>query len=156
MSTSDSQLLVASSSVTTDFYKTLIHKDATATELVMVSRIMIIVVALLSLLLALDPNSMILNIVSYAWAGFGAAFGPLVIFSLYWKRMTTNGAMAGIIVGGVTVLVWKNFLAFTNIYEIIPGFLLSALAIYVVSLMDKPPAAEIVAKFDEAERLFKQ
>jgi sodium/proline symporter len=156
MSTSDSQLLVASSSVTTDFYKTLIHKDATATELVMVSRIMIIIVALLSLLLALDPNSMILNIVSYAWAGFGAAFGPLVIFSLYWKRMTTNGAMAGIIVGGVTVLVWKNFLAFTNIYEIIPGFLLSALAIYVVSLMDKPPAAEIVAKFEEAERLFKQ
>mgnify|MGYP003612128849 FL=1 len=64
--------------------------------------------------------------------------------------------MAGIIVGGVTVLVWKNFLAFTNIYEIIPGFLLSALAIYVVSLMDKPPAAEIVAKFEEAERLFKQ
>ena len=122
----------------------------------MVSRIMIIIVALLSLLLALDPNSMILNIVSYAWAGFGAAFGPLVIFSLYWKRMTTNGAMAGIIVGGVTVLVWKNFLAFTNIYEIIPGFLLSALAIYVVSLMDKPPAAEIVAKFEEAERLFKQ
>ncbi len=156
MSTSDSQLLVAASSVTTDFYKTLIRKDASAGELVMVSRIMIIVVSLFSLLLALDPNSMILNIVSYAWAGFGAAFGPLVILSLYWRRMTTNGAMAGIIVGGITVLVWKNFLAFTNIYEIIPGFFLSALAIYIVSLMDKPPTADIVARFDETERLLKE
>ena len=156
MSTSDSQLLVAASSITTDFYKTLIHKDATATELVMVSRIMIIVVSLLSLLLALDPNSMILNIVSYAWAGFGAAFGPLILFSLYWKRMTINGAIAGIVVGGVTVLVWKNFLAFTNVYEIIPGFILSALAIYVVSLKDNPPAPEVLAKFAEAERLLKE
>lgn len=107
MSTSDSQLLVAASSFTTDFYKILIHKKATAKELVMVSRIMIVVVSVLSLILALDPNSMILTIVSYAWAGFGSAFGPLVILSLYWRRMTTKGALAGIIVGGSTVLIWK-------------------------------------------------
>jgi sodium/proline symporter len=122
----------------------------------MVSRAMIIVVSGLSLFLALDPNSMILTIVAYAWAGFGAAFGPLVILSLFWKRMTINGAIAGIVVGGVTVLLWKNFMAFTNLYEIIPGFIFSAIAIYVVSIMDKEPPKAVTDKFDEAETLCQQ
>jgi sodium/proline symporter len=156
MSTSDSQLLVAASSFTTDFYKTLIRPHAGDGELVMVSRAMIIVVSGLSLFLALDPNSMILTIVAYAWAGFGAAFGPLVILSLFWKRMTINGAIAGIVVGGVTVLLWKNFMAFTNLYEIIPGFIFSAIAIYVVSIMDKEPPKAVTDKFDEAETLCQQ
>ena len=152
MSTSDSQLLVAASSFTTDFYKILIHKKATAKELVMVSRIMIVVVSVLSLILALDPNSMILTIVSYAWAGFGSAFGPLVILSLYWRRMTTKGALAGIIVGGSTVLIWKNFFASTGLYEIIPGFILSLAAIVVVSLLDREPPKEMTDHYDEAVR----
>ncbi|MCH3950599.1 MAG: sodium/proline symporter PutP [Acidaminococcus sp.] len=155
MSTSDSQLLVAASSFTTDFYKTLIRKDASPKELVRVSRIMIIVVSGLSLLLALDPDSLILSIVSYAWAGFGAAFGPLVLLSLYWRRMTTNGALAGIIVGGTTVLIWKNFLSFTGIYEIIPGFFLSLAAIAIVSLMDKQPDKMILEGYDKAVEAYK-
>ncbi len=156
MSTSDSQLLVAASSFTTDFYSTLIHKNASDAELVNVSRLMIVVVSLISVVLALNPNSMILTIVAYAWAGFGAAFGPLVMLSLFWRRMTLNGAMAGIIVGGVTVLIWKNFFAFTNLYEIVPGFLLSTLAIYVVSIMDKEPSKEITDDFDKALAMCQQ
>ena len=150
MSTSDSQLLVAASSFTTDFYKILINPKASAGELVQMSRMMIIVVSALSLVLAMNPDSMILNIVSYAWAGFGAAFGPLVLFSLFWRRMTTDGAFAGIVVGGTTVLVWKNFFAFTGVYEIIPGFILSSLAILLVSKLDKEPEPEVVARYDEA------
>ena len=150
MSTSDSQLLVAASSFTTDFYKILINPKASAGELVRMSRMMIIVVSALSLVLAMNPDSMILNIVSYAWAGFGAAFGPLVLFSLFWRRMTTDGAFAGIVVGGTTVLVWKNFFAFTGVYEIIPGFILSSLAILLVSHLDKEPEPDVVARYDEA------
>lgn len=156
MSTSDSQLLVAASSFTTDFYKILINPKATAGELVRMSRMMIIVVSALSLVLAMNPDSMILNIVSYAWAGFGAAFGPLVLFSLFWRRMTTDGAFAGIVVGGSTVLIWKNFFAFTGVYEIIPGFVLSCLAILIVSLMDKEPETDVVARYDEAVTKLKE
>lgn len=97
---------------------------------------------------------MILNIVSYAWAGFGAAFGPMILMSLYWRRMTMNGAFAGIVAGGVTVLVWKNFFSWTGIYEIIPGFLLSLAAIVLVSLMDKMPPQEILDEYDEADRMY--
>ena len=156
MSTSDSQLLVAASSFTTDFYSTLIHKNASDAELVNVSRLMIVVVSLISVVLALNPDSMILTIVAYAWAGFGAAFGPLVMLSLFWRRMTLNGAMAGIIVGGVTVLIWKNFFAFTNLYEIVPGFFLSTVAIYLVSIMDKEPSKEITDDFDKALAMCRQ
>ena len=156
MSTSDSQLLVAASSFTTDFYKILINPKATAAELVRMSRMMIIVVSALSLVLAMNPDSMILNIVSYAWAGFGAAFGPLVLFSLFWRRMTTDGAFAGIVVGGSTVLIWKNFFAFIGVYEIIPGFILSCLAIVIVSLMDSEPEPEVVARYDEAVAKLKE
>ena len=156
MSTSESHLLVAASSFTTDFYKTLIRPQADDKELVMVSRAMIVVVSALSLILALDPDSMILTIVAYAWAGFGAAFGPLVIFSLFWRRMTANGAIAGIVVGGVTVLLWKNLMAFTGLYEIVPGFILSCIAIYVVSIMDKEPDKDITDKYDEAAAMCAQ
>ena len=154
MSTSSSQLLVASSSITTDFYKTLLRQNATVSELVIVSRLMVVVVAGLSLLLALNPDSMILEIVSYAWAGFGAAFGPLVIISLFWRKMTLNGALAGVIAGGITVLLWKNFMGFTGLYEIVPGFIFSTIAIYVGSLMSKNPSQEVTSKFDEAKFLY--
>ena len=154
MSTSSSQLLVASSSITTDYYKTLLRQNATVSELVIVSRLMVVIVAGLSLLLALNPNSMILEIVSYAWAGFGAAFGPLIIISLFWRKMTLNGALAGVIVGGVTVLLWKNFMGFTGLYEIVPGFIFSAIAIYVGSLMSVTPSKEVTSKFDEAKFLY--
>lgn len=153
MSTSSSQLLVTSSSITADFYHAVLRKNASVGELVLVSRLMVILVAVLSLLLALNPNSMILEIVAYAWAGFGAAFGPLTLACLFWRRTTLRGAMAGVIVGGSVVLLWKNFFAATGLYEIVPGFLLSMLAIYIFSITDKEPSEKILKDFDKAEAL---
>ena len=149
MSTAASQLLVTASSISKDLYHTFIRKNASDTELIYVSRITVLVVAALAIMLALNPNSYILTMVSYAWAGFGAAFGPTILLSLYWKRMTKNGALAGIIVGGLTVLIWKQF-AWFGLYEIVPGFIFSLLAIYIVSKLDKEPCQEIQDEFDHA------
>ena len=151
MSTASSQLLVAASAFAQDFYRSLLHKDASQTELVWVSRLSVLTIAGIAIVLAMNPNSLILDMVAYAWAGFGAAFGPALLASLFWRRATRNGVLAGIIVGGVTVLVWKQF-AFFGLYEIIPGFFLSLLAIYIVSKMDKEPAAEITATFDAVDK----
>lgn len=147
MSTASSQLLVAASAFAQDFYRTLIHKDAEQSELVWISRASVLVIASLAVFLGFNPNSFILDMVSYAWAGFGAAFGPAILMSLFWKRTTRNGVIAGIIVGGVTVLVWKQFALF-GLYEIVPGFLLSLLAIYGISLLGEPPAQDIQETFD--------
>ena len=151
MSTSSSQLLVTASAISTDFYQALLRKNAGEKELVFVSRLSVILVACCSLALASNPNNYILELVAYAWAGFGASFGPLVLFSLFWRRTTIKGAIAGVFFGGSTVLIWKEFFAYTGIYEIVPGFIISALAIYVVSLLDKKPDAAIVKDFDVAE-----
>ena len=94
---------------------------------------MVLLIALLAIWMAGNPESKVLGLVAYAWAGFGAAFGPLIILSLFWKRMTLNGAIMGIIVGAITVIVWKNTMASTGLYEIIPGFILSFASIVVVS-----------------------
>ena len=147
MSTASSQLLVAASAFAQDFYRTLIHKDAEQSELVWISRASVLVIASLAIFLGFNPNSFILDMVSYAWAGFGAAFGPAILMSLFWKRTTRDGVIAGIIVGGVTVLVWKQFALF-GLYEIVPGFLLSLLAIYGISLLGKAPAQDIQETFD--------
>lgn len=151
MSTASSQLLVTASAVSQDFYKALIHKTAGERELVWVSRMTVVGVSIIAVLIGLDPNNFVLDMVAYAWAGFGAAFGPTLILSLFWKRMTRNGALAGIVVGGITVLVWKQ-LALFGLYEIVPGFILSGLAIYVVSLLDTPPAKEIADEFESVSR----
>ena len=147
MSTASSQLLVAASAFAQDFYRTLIHRDAEQTELVWISRASVLVIASLAVFLGFNPNSFILDMVSYAWAGFGAAFGPAILMSLFWKRTTRNGVIAGIIVGGVTVLVWKQFALF-GLYEIVPGFLFSLFAIYGISLLGEPPAQDIQETFD--------
>ena len=148
MSTAASQLLVTASAVSQDFYKALINKDASEKQLVWVSRMTVIGVTVIAVLIGLDPNNFVLDMVSYAWAGFGAAFGPALVLSLFWNRMTRNGALAGIIVGGITVLIWKQ-LALFGLYEIVPGFILSCLAIYVVSMLDTPPAQAILDEFEE-------
>lgn len=147
MSTASSQLLVTSSAVSKDLYHTFIRKDASEKELIYVSRFTVLVVSVIAILLGLNPDNYILTMVAYAWAGFGAAFGPTILTSLLWKRMTRNGALAGIIVGGITVLVWKQF-AWFNLYEIVPGFLFSLLAIYLVSIFDAPPSKEIQREFE--------
>ncbi|MEW8625974.1 MAG: sodium/proline symporter PutP [Candidatus Thiodiazotropha sp.] len=133
MSTADSQLLVSSSTFTGDLYR-LIRKQATETELVIVGRLAVVSIALIAFLLALDRESKVLDLVAYAWAGFGAAFGPAVLLSLYWRGMNRWGALAGIITGGLTVVVWKPMTGgLFDLYEIVPGFILSLLMILIVS-----------------------
>ncbi|MDB2551480.1 MULTISPECIES: sodium/proline symporter PutP [unclassified Paracoccus (in: a-proteobacteria)] len=141
MSTVSSQLLVSSSSLTEDFYRLFFDRDADEKMLVMVGRIAVLAVGIVAAFIARDPNSSVLSLVSNAWAGFGAAFGPLIILSLTWSRMTGLGAVAGLVVGAVTVMIWiwaglnSSFLGGPGVYEIIPGFLLAGLAIIGVSLM---------------------
>lgn len=151
MSTADSQLLVTSSAIAEDFYRVLFRKEASQKELVWVSRLAVIGVAIIAWIIALDPKSNVLDLVSYAWGGFGATFGPLVIMSLFWKRMTRNAAIVSILVGGITVLVWKHLSGgLFDLYEIIPGFLFSVITIIVVSLLDKEPSKEIQQEFEAA------
>lgn len=150
MSTADSQLLVTSSAISEDFYKALFRPNATDKELLRVSRFTVIGVAIVAYIFAMNPESSVLDLVSYAWAGFGAAFGPLVILSLYWKRMTRNGALAGMVSGGLTVLIWKQLNSFGGIfalYEIVPGFFISLIAIIIFSLLEKQPSEEIEKEF---------
>ncbi len=149
MSTLSCQLLVCSSAITEDFYKGFFRKNASQRELVWVGRAAVLAVSVLAIALASNPDSKVLGLVSYAWAGFGAAFGPVVLFSLGWKRMTRNGALAGMLTGAVTVLVWKQF-AWFGLYEMVPGFLLASLAIVVVSRLGAPPSAAMQAGFDAA------
>ena len=134
MSTADSQLLVASSAVTEDFYKTIFRPNAGEKELVLVGRLAVICVAIIATLIALNPEQQILELVSYAWAGFGAAFGPALLLSLLWKSMTKAGAISGIITGGLTVIIWSQLQGgLFELYELVPGFLFSLIAIIVVS-----------------------
>ncbi|WP_372766110.1 sodium/proline symporter PutP [Pseudoalteromonas sp.] len=156
MSTISSQLLVTSSSLTEDIYKAFFNQQASQANLVLVGRISVLVVALLAIFLAYDRDSSILNLVSNAWAGFGAAFGPVVIFSLYWSRMTKQGALAGIISGAMTVLLWIYLPITVNgeslsslMYEIVPGFVIASIAIVVVSKLSSEPSEEQIALFNK-------
>ncbi|MCT8467706.1 sodium/proline symporter [Chromohalobacter japonicus] len=141
MSTVSSQLLVASSSLTEDFYRLFLRKQATEKETVTIGRASVVLVGLVAAFIASDPNSQVLGLVSNAWAGFGAAFGPLIILSLMWSRTNGAGAIAGMVVGAVTVMIWislgwnASFMGGSGVYEIIPGFIASFIAILVVSSM---------------------
>lgn len=158
MSTISSQLLVTSSSLTGDFYQAFLRRGASQTELVMVGRISVAAVAAVAIALAYDRNSTVLDLVSNAWAGFGAAFGPLVLFSLYWKRMTQAGAISGMLAGALTVLIWiyaditvDGEKLSSLMYEIVPGFIISSLTIIVVSLLTKSPSSSIVEVFEQVD-----
>ncbi|GKT12278.1 MAG: solute:Na+ symporter, SSS family [Thiomicrorhabdus sp.] len=161
MSTISSQLLVTSSSLAGDFYHMLLRRNASQKELVMVGRISVVIVALIAIGLAYDRESTILSLVSNAWAGFGAAFGPVIILSLYWKRMTLAGAFSGMLVGTATVLLWI-YAPFTIngqspssiMYEIVPGFVLCTLTILLVSRFTKAPTGIVVKQFDEMKTHF--
>ena len=139
MSTADSQLLVASSVVSEDLYRDLLRPNARQGELLWVGRCAVIVIAIAAFLLALDPDSKVLDLVAYAWAGFGASFGPTILASLYWRRMSLAGAYAGILVGGITVVTWKSLSGgIFELYEIVPGVLLSALAVALFGRIGPP------------------
>ena len=152
MSTADSQLLVASSAFSQDIFKGLIKKDASVKEVLSISRIAVFIIAAVAFVLSLDENSSIFGLVSYAWAGFGATFGPLVLLALFWKGATAKGAIAGLIGGGVTVVAWHNIPATVapifGVYEILPAFIVCLVLAVVVSLLDKNKDPEMIAEFE--------
>ncbi|MEJ8543830.1 sodium/proline symporter PutP [Brevibacillus borstelensis] len=156
MSTISSQLLVTSSSLTEDVYKTFFRREASDKELVFVGRLSVLIVSLVALLLAYSKNDTILDLVGYAWAGFGASFGPLILLSLYWKRMNKWGALAGMVAGAATVILWTQSDVLKDLlYEMIPGFAVSLVAIVVVSLLTQKPAKEIQEQFDSYQKVTK-
>ncbi|MFT7467968.1 MAG: sodium/proline symporter, partial [Candidatus Pseudothioglobus sp.] len=156
MSTISSQLLVSSSSLTEDIYKTFVRRSASQKELVLIGRISVFAVSLVAIALAFDRSSSILSLVSNAWAGFGAAFGPIILLSLYWRNMTRNGALAGMITGAATVLLWiyapvevAGEPLGALVYEIVPGFVLATIATIGVSLVTAKPSAQLLTRHDE-------
>lgn len=154
MSTAASQLLVASSALSNDIYQGLFRKHASEKETLLVSRGSVLLIAGIALFMGMDPNSSIFGIVSYAWAGLGASFGPAVFMSLYWKRMTRNGAIAGVIVGAVSTILF-NYLkthvgGIFSVYELLPAFILAIAAIVIFSLLDKEPLQDMQDEFDQA------
>ena len=166
MSTADSQLLSAASAFSSDVYKPILRKNKTSdNEMLWTGRIVVLVIALLALVLALNPNAgSIMNLVSNAWGVFGAAFGPAILLSLFWKRFTFKGAVAGISVGALVDIVWliihnsrsaaiAGYNGLFCIYEIVPGFIAGAIAAVVITLIDKKPDADVVALFDQASKL---
>ncbi len=160
MSTADSQLLVTSSAVAEDLYKGIFKKDADELSVLKLSRVTVVIVALLAIAIAWNPESSIMALVSDAWAGFGAAFGPLVLMSLFWKRTNLQGALAGIISGAAVVILWDyipivagaKLSEVTGLYSLVPGFVISLILIIVVSLKTPEPSAEIVEEFEDVER----
>ena len=152
MSTADSQLLAASSSVSSDLLGDFLKKKTGKKVSMFADRMTLLIIALVAVFLARDPNSSVFNIVSFAWAGFGAVFGPVVLFALFWKRSNWQGALAGMISGGAMVFIWKYLVrplgGAWDIYELLPAFLVSCAAIVLVSLLTKAPSKEIVEEFE--------
>ena len=168
MSTADSQLLVASSAVSNDLYRIFAKKEAPDGRLMWMARGVVILIAVIAAFLALDSDGAIMDLVSYAWAGFGAAFGPLMILALFWKKVNTKGALAGMIVGFVTIILWNTFLISdgiiaggdwclfdTGLYELVPGFILSFIAIVVVSKLTGYAEADVQKEYDEYQEELK-
>lgn len=155
MSTADSQLLAAASSVSKDILKDTFWKNMTEKMSITLARVTVIVIAVIAVFIARDPNSSVFGIVSFAWAGFGATFGPVILTALFWRRTNKQGALAGMICGGMMVFVWKFVVrplgGAWNIYELLPAFLVALVAIVVVSLVTKAPEEEIVKTFDEVK-----
>lgn len=152
MSTADSQLLAAASSVSQDLMQDFLGIKLSAKTTMLVARATVLVIAVISIFLAWDPNSSVFRVVSFAWAGFGAAFGPVVLFALFWKRSNKWGALAGMVSGGVMVFVWKYLIApmggAWSIYELLPAFIVASVAIVVVSLLTPAPEKAIVDEFE--------
>ena len=158
MSTADSQLLVSSSSITSDIYRSLAKKERADSFYVGFSRVVVIIIAAFGFFIALDNNSSVMALVSNAWSGFGSCFSALILLSLYWRRINRAGAAAAIIAGGLTVIIWdyvkiggETLASTTELYSLVPGFVLSFVFGFVVSLLTKPPSEEIAREFDRAQ-----
>lgn len=152
ISSSDSYLLIAASAVAKNVFQGVVKKKATDKQVMLVTRVTLLVIAVIAIVIALDENSVIFNVVSFAWAGFGATFGPLMLFSLFWKRINRIGAVAGMLSGGVMVFVWKLLISKLGgvfaIYELLPAFIVSSVVIVVVSLLTEAPSKEIEEDFE--------
>ena len=152
ISSSDSYLLIAASAVAKNIFQGVVKKKATDKQVMLVTRITLLAIALVAIIIALDENSVIFNVVSFAWAGFGATFGPLMIFSLFWKRINRAGAIAGMVSGASMVFIWKLLISKLGgafaIYELLPAFIVSSIFIVVVSLLTKAPSKEIEEDFE--------
>ena len=157
MSTADSQLLAASSSASQDIFISFFKVKLSQKKAMLIARASVVLISVIGVIIALDENSSIFRVVSFAWAGFGAAFGPLVLFSLFWKRTNKAGAVAGMVTGGAMVFIWKYIIAklspVLNIYELLPAFILSSLAIVAVSLLTKAPDKSITDEFDAVKAM---
>lgn len=155
ISSSDSYLLIAASAFAKNIYQGLFRKKASDKEVLNISRVTLLLIAVIAIVIALDENSVIFTIVSFAWAGFGATFGPLMLFSLFWKRTTRAGAIAGMIGGGVMVFAWNLLVrplgGVWDIYELLPAFVFSSICIVTVSLLTPKPSEEIQREFDEVK-----
>lgn len=154
ISSSDSYLLIAASAFSKNLYQGVFNKTATDKQVMTASRVILVAIAVIGMFIASDENSVIFRIVSFAWAGFGATFGPVMLFSLFWKRTTRQGALAGMLAGGVSVFAWKLLVrplgGILNIYELLPAFLISCLFILIISLLTAEPSAEIQEEFEKA------
>ena len=153
MSTVDSQLLVSSSALTEDFYQKAIKKNSSEQEIILVGRICVIIISVIALVLALRPNDTILGIVAYAWGGFGAAFGPLVIFGLFCRRTSWQAALAGMVTGTVVLVVWKQVGLSSVMYEIVPGFTANCLTIFLVSIIVKQKDEKVLREYGEVVKV---
>lgn len=157
MSTISSQLIVTSSALVEDLYKAVVKTNASDKQLVFFGRLAVLAVSLVAMFLAWEQNSTILDLVAYAWAGFGASFGPVIILSLFWRKLTSLGALLGMIAGAVTVVIWGNNENLSGMmYEIVPGFIIAFVITYVVSLITYKVQPEIEKEFDEAMRILKE
>ncbi|HHT51535.1 MAG TPA: sodium/proline symporter [Eubacteriaceae bacterium] len=157
ISSADSYLIIAASAFSKNIYHGIMKKDASDKKVLQMSRITLVIIALIAMIIALDENSVIFTVVSFAWAGFGATFGPLMLFSLFWKRTTRNAAIAGMITGGTMVFIWKLLLkplgGIFGIYELFPAFVLSCIVIIIVSLSSKEPTKDIQDEFEQVKSL---
>jgi sodium/proline symporter len=157
ISSSDSYLLIAASAFSKSIYQGILKKDATDRQVLNMSRITLVIIAIIAVIIAMDENSVIFTVVSFAWAGFGATFGPIMLFSLFWKRTTREGAIAGMLAGGATVFIWKLVIkqlgGVFGIYELFPAFVVSCAVILIVSLMTKEPSSEITEEFEKVRAM---
>jgi len=157
ISSADSYLIISASAFSKNIYHGLLKREAGDREVLTMTRIALLIISLFAIIIALDENSVIFTVVSFAWAGFGATFGPIIVFSLFWKRVTRAGAMAGMITGGIMVFVWKLLVrplgGIFNIYELLPAFVLSCVAIVTISLLTEEPSKEILEEFELAKKM---
>lgn len=149
MSTIDSQLLVSSSALSEDFYRKAIRKEASEREIVLVGRGCVVIISIIALIMALDRDNTILEIVSYAWGGFGAAFGPLILFALFSRKTTWQSALAGMVTGTVVLVLWKQVGLSDTMYEIVPGFIANCLTIFLVNLFIGQKDEGVLKEFDD-------